>query len=109
MPHKLIGLIAIVAMAATAVIEASMVWLVEPLMDETLVAHNLETARWMPFAFVAIFFGRGVTGFTTEASLGWIGRSVISQLRRDVFQISVAAFAIYRDPFNRANAVPYDL
>ncbi len=85
MPHKAIGLIAVVAMAATAVLEATMVWLVEPLMDETLVAHNLETTRWMPVAFVVIFAGRGIAGFATEASLGWIGRSVISALRRDVF------------------------
>ena len=84
-PHKLIGLIAVVAMAASAMIEAAMVWLVEPLMDETLVAHDLETARWMPFAFIAIFIGRGITGFATEASLGRIGRSVISALRREVF------------------------
>jgi len=86
MPHKLIGLIAVVAMTTTALVEAGMVWLVEPLMDETLVAHNLETARWMPIAFVIIFIGRGIAGFATEASLGWIGRSVISNLRRDVFK-----------------------
>ncbi len=86
MPHKLIGMIAVIAMAGTAVIEATMVWLVGPLMDETLVAHNIETSRWMPLAFVAIFIGRGLTGFATEASLGWIGRSVISSLRRDVFR-----------------------
>ncbi len=84
-PHKLIGLIAVIAMAAGAVVEAAMVWLVEPLMDDTLVAHNLETTRWLPFAFIAIFIIRGTTGFATEASLGWIGRSVISALRRDVF------------------------
>jgi subfamily B ATP-binding cassette protein MsbA len=82
----MIGLIAVISMAATAAVEAGMVWLVEPLMDETLVAHNLETARWMPIAFVVIFIGRGVTGFATESSLGWIGRSVISNLRRDVFR-----------------------
>ena len=86
LPHKLIGLVAVVAMAATAAVEATMVWLVEPLMDETLVEHNLETARWLPMAFIAIFIGRGLAGFATEASLGWIGRSVISDLRRDVFR-----------------------
>jgi len=86
MPHRAIGMIAVAAMAATAAVEAGMVWLVKPLMDETLVAHNLETARWMPIAFVAIFIGRGLAGFTTESSLGWIGRSVISNLRRDVFR-----------------------
>lgn len=86
MPHKFIGMIAVIAMAGTAVIEAAMVWLVGPLLDETLVAHNIETSRWMPLAFIAIFIGRGVTGFATEATLGWIGRSVISSLRRDVFR-----------------------
>ena len=85
MPHKAIGLIAVIAMAAAALIEAAMVWLVEPLMDDTLVAHNLETARWMPFAFIVIFIGRGIAGFASEASLGYIGRIVISALRRDVF------------------------
>lgn len=86
MPHKLVGVIAIVSMAATAAVEGYMVWLVEPLMDETLVGQNLQTVRWLPFAFIAVFIGRGFAGFATEASLGWIGRSVISDLRRDVFR-----------------------
>jgi len=85
MPHKLIGLIAIIGMAATALIEASLVYLLEPLMDDALVAQNLETAKWMPITFIAIFIARGAAGFATEASLGWIGRNVISSLRRDVF------------------------
>ena len=84
-PHRLIGLIAVIAMAGTALVEVTMVWLVEPLIDEALVAKQLETTRWMPYAFAAIFFLRGLTGFATEASLGWIGRSVISSLRREVF------------------------
>jgi subfamily B ATP-binding cassette protein MsbA len=85
MPHKLIGVIAVVAMAATAVIEATMVWMLEPLTDEGLVARNLETVRWLPLAFVGIFIGRGLAGFATEYTLGWIGRRVISDLRRQVF------------------------
>lgn len=85
-PYKLIGFIAVVGMAASALIEASLVYLLEPLMDEALVAKNLETTRWLPLAFALILAARGVTGFATEASLGWIGRSVISSLRRDVFR-----------------------
>ena len=85
MPHKLIGLIAVIGMAATALIEAGLVYLLEPLMDDALVAQNLETAKWLPLVFMAIFIARGAAGFATEASLGWIGRAVISSLRRDVF------------------------
>ncbi|MCH7821562.1 MAG: lipid A export permease/ATP-binding protein MsbA [Proteobacteria bacterium] len=86
LPHKLLAMIATVGMVATAIIEASLVYLLGPLMDEALVAQNLETARWIPVAFVAIFIARGIAGYATEASLGWIGRNVISSLRRDVFR-----------------------
>lgn len=85
-PHKLIGIVAVIGMTATAAIEGSLVLLLEPLMDEAMVAQNLQAAQWLPVAFVVIFLLRGLSGFATEASLGWIGRSVISSLRRDVFR-----------------------
>ncbi len=84
-PHKLIGLIAVLGMTATAVVEGGLVLLLQPLMDDTLVAKNMESGKWIPLAFMIIFILRGLFGFATEASLGWIGRSVISSLRREVF------------------------
>ena len=86
LPHKTVGVIAIIAMALTALIEISLVAMVKPLVDEGLVAQNPAATRWLPVAFVTVFIARGITGFATEASLGWIGRSVISALRRDVFK-----------------------
>ncbi len=85
-PHKLIGMVAVIGMTATAIIEGGLVLLLQPLMDDALVARNLEKVKWLPLAFVTIFVLRGISGFATEASLGWIGRSVISSLRRDVFR-----------------------
>jgi subfamily B ATP-binding cassette protein MsbA len=84
-PHKLIGFIAVLGMATTAVVEAGLVYLLQPLLDETLVAKEVESGKWIPVAFMGIFILRGLSGFATEASLGWIGRSVISDLRRKVF------------------------
>lgn len=84
-PHKLFGFIAVIGMAVTAVVEAGLVYLLAPLTDETLVGQNLQTANWIPMAFMGIFVLRGMSGFATEASLGWIGRHVISDLRRQVF------------------------
>ena len=86
LPHRFIGLIALLGMAAGALVEALMVWMLQPITDEAIVAHNLETARWMPWAFLAVLSARGLSGFAVEASLGYIGRSVISALRRDVFR-----------------------
>jgi subfamily B ATP-binding cassette protein MsbA len=85
-PYRSIGFIAVIGMAATAAVEAGMVSLLQPLTDDALVARKLETVRWMPFAFISIFICRGLAGFATELSLGWIGRGVISSLRRDVFR-----------------------
>lgn len=84
-PHKLIGFVAVIGMAATAVVEAALVYLLQPLMDDALVAKNLEQVKWIPIAFMGIFVLRGVSGFATEMSLGWIGRRVISDLRCQVF------------------------
>ena len=103
LPHKLIGLIAVVGMAGTAIIEGSLVLLLEPLMDDALVAQNLAAARWLPIAFVVIFILRGLAGFATEASLGWIGRSVISSLRRAVFRKFLTLPASF---FNRQSTGP---
>jgi len=84
-PHKLIGMLAIVSMTVTAAVEAGLVSLLKPLTDEALVAQNLEAANWIPMAFVGVFTARGISGFATQYSLGRIGRSVISDLRRQVF------------------------
>ncbi|MBT8108785.1 MAG: lipid A export permease/ATP-binding protein MsbA [Gammaproteobacteria bacterium] len=84
-PHKLVGLLAVLCMAATAMVEATLVYLLAPLMDETLIAKNLEASRWIPYAFFGIFILRGLTGLGTETTMGWIGRRVISDLRREVF------------------------
>ncbi|MCH7898032.1 MAG: hypothetical protein IIC62_01665, partial [Proteobacteria bacterium] len=47
-PHKLIGMVAVIGMTVTAIIEGALVLLLEPLMDEALVAQNLTTAMWLP-------------------------------------------------------------
>ncbi len=86
LPHRSVGLVALVGMAATAAIEGTLVWLLQPLMDDGLDAERFDGARWIPVAFVVIFILRGVSGFATEYSLGWIGRNVISSLRREVFR-----------------------
>ena len=84
-PHRLFRFIAIFGMVAAALVEGGMVWLLEPLTDEGLVARNLEAGALIAFAFAGVFVLRGAAGFATEYSLGLIGRAVISSLRRDVF------------------------
>ena len=96
-PYWVVFIVAIIAMAASAAVEAGLMLLLKPLTDETFVAHNENVTRWMPWAFIAIFIARGVAGFGAEYSLGWIGRGVIKSLRLDVFKKFLVLPARYFD------------
>ncbi len=85
-PNFGIFVIALVAMVVTALTEAALVQLLEPLLNRLFVQKDEDIRLWLAGAFVAAFILRGLSGFATEFSLGWIGRGVISSLRRQVFQ-----------------------
>jgi subfamily B ATP-binding cassette protein MsbA len=96
-PYWVVMIVAVVAMAASAAVEAGLMLLLKPLTDETFVAHNDAVTRWMPWAFIGIFVARGVAGFGAEFSLGWVGRGVIKSLRHDVFKKFLVLPARYFD------------
>ena len=96
-PYWVVMIVAVVAMAASAAVEAGLMLLLKPLTDETFVAHNDAVTRWMPWAFIGIFVARGVAGFGAEFSLGWVGRGVIKSLRHDVFKKFLVLPASYFD------------
>jgi len=85
-PHKGFGLLAVISMIAAAGTEATLVALLKPLTDEGLVAQSLQAVETVAIGFIVAFIARGLAGFGTEYALGWIGRRVISDLRRDVFR-----------------------
>ncbi|MEO0997569.1 MAG: ABC transporter transmembrane domain-containing protein, partial [Pseudomonadota bacterium] len=104
--------IAAVAMALTAVVEASMALLLEPLTDEALVAEGGGFEVWVPLAFVAVFVFRGLAGFATEYSLGWIGRRIIQTLRAQVmdqYLVLPATFFDKRASGRLLSRVTYDI
>ncbi|MEN7342724.1 MAG: lipid A export permease/ATP-binding protein MsbA [Pseudomonadota bacterium] len=78
--------VAAIGMVLTAAVEAGLSLLMKPLTDEALVGESGAVAAWMPMAFVGVFFVRGLAGFMSEFALGWIGRHVITEIRRDVFE-----------------------
>ena len=67
-PYWSMAIAAIIAMAAAAAVEATLIILLKPLTDQTLVAHNLETARWMPWAFISILIVRGLAWYVKPSA-----------------------------------------
>jgi ATP-binding cassette, subfamily B, bacterial MsbA len=54
--------------------------------DGTLTHQDPRTIVWIPLALVGLFFLRGIGDFTQTYCMGYVGRRIVSRLRRDVFR-----------------------
>ena len=54
--------------------------------DGTLEHQDPRTIVWLPVALVGIFLLRGLGDFTQTYFMGYVGRSIVSQLRGDMFR-----------------------
>ncbi len=110
--HKTVLAIAALSMVATALVEGAMAVLLEPLTNEALVADGESFEYWVPLAFLVVFIGRGLAGFTTEYALGYIGRRIIHRLRREVmdrYLVLPASFFDQRAAGRLLSRVSYDI
>ncbi len=54
--------------------------------DGTFVHRDPRTIVWVPLGLVGLFFLRGLGDFTQTYYMGYVGRRIVSQMRRDVFR-----------------------
>jgi subfamily B ATP-binding cassette protein MsbA len=54
--------------------------------DGTFVHRDPRTIVWVPLALVGLFILRGIGDFTQTYFMGYVGRQIVSHLRRDVFR-----------------------
>lgn len=83
-PHLRIMVGAVFAMVLYAAVEALFPLLMKEVV-ETLQDRGRSGGSFIPIAIVVLFVARGLLGFVTTYGMGWLGRRVIQQLRRDVF------------------------
>lgn len=58
---------------------------IKPMLDNLFIARDPATIFWMPILIVAIFLLRSVAVYATDYGMAYIGRGVVQQLRRAVF------------------------
>lgn len=83
--HWGIFLIAVISMIVVAMMAAAFAALMKPLMDDAFVSHDPDTIQWIPFAVVAIYLIRAVAAFISVYGVNWVGRNIIHELRREMF------------------------
>ena len=85
-PHRgrfILGMLGGALFAATM---TSFAWFAKKFGDGTLVHQDPRTIVWIPVALVGLFLLRGIGEFVQTYNMGYVGRQVVSRLRRDVFR-----------------------
>ena len=77
--------LAILGMVVFALTEAAFAWLMKPMLDDGFIKRDPATIRWVPLAIVGIFVVRMVASFLRTYCMAYIGRQVINDLRRQMF------------------------
>ena len=73
--------VAAVGMVVEAAAAAAFAWMMQPMIDDTLVAAGSEIDWTMPLAIVGLFVLRGMATFVTAYGMARAGRSVVRDLR----------------------------
>ena len=85
-PHRgrfILGMLGGVLFAATM---SSFAWFAKKFGDGTLAHQDPRTIVWLPVALVGLFLLRGIGEFVQTYYMGYVGRQMVSRLRREVFR-----------------------
>jgi subfamily B ATP-binding cassette protein MsbA len=85
-PYRYAFALAIFGNILYGVVDAGLLKLMQPLLDEGFVGHNPVFIRWLPFAIIAIFVVRGLATFLSTYFMGWVGRNVVMNFRLEIFK-----------------------
>lgn len=78
-------ILALIALIITALTQPLFAAYMKPLLDGTFMEKDPQVIRWAPVAILAIFLLRGVSGFLSSYAMTWVGRSVVTKLRTELF------------------------
>jgi ATP-binding cassette, subfamily B, bacterial MsbA len=84
-PYWRMFLVAILAMAVYATLGPAFAKLLQPLIDGSFINNDPAVLRQAPWILLGLSLIRGVTGFLGDYCSGWVGRRVIVDLRRELF------------------------
>jgi ATP-binding cassette, subfamily B, bacterial MsbA len=79
----LLGVLGAVLFSATM---ASFALLAKKFGDGTFTHQDPRTIVWVPLAVIGLFILRGLGDFTQTYFMGYVGRHIVNQLRREVFR-----------------------
>ena len=84
-PYWRAFLISILGMIGYAATEPALASLMKPLLDGSFVDRDPEVIKALPLYLLALFLFRGIAGFVNTYYMKWVGRRVVTNIRREMF------------------------
>ncbi len=80
-----IFILAIIGMIIHAITDTSFAAVIKPLLDGSFISKDPEFISLMPLLIILIFLFRGIGSFMSNYGMAYVGRSIIRDIRRDMF------------------------
>lgn len=81
---RVVGL-ALLAMAAIAALEPLLPALMQPLVDDSLIAKDKDAMLWVPLAILGVFVAKGLAEYAASVLSQWVAQRAIADLRQTMF------------------------
>ena len=83
--YKKTFILAIIGMIIHAVTDTSFAAIIKPLLDGSFINKDPSFIQIMPILIILIFVFRGIGSFMSTYGMAYVGRSIIRDIRRDMF------------------------
>ncbi|TXH68682.1 MAG: lipid A export permease/ATP-binding protein MsbA [Thiothrix sp.] len=76
---------AVLGLLISAITQPMFAYIMGPLLDKAILQRDPDVIAWLPLGIMGIFLLRGAAMFVAGYFMGLVGRSVVQQIRGDVF------------------------
>ena len=83
--YKGVFILAVIGMILHALADTSFAALIKPLLDGSFVNQDEDVISLMPALIIFIFIFRGIGSFMSNYGMAYVGRSIIRDIRKDMF------------------------
>lgn len=85
MPYWKMFAVSVIAMSIYAMLGPAFAKLIQPLIDGSFIQNDPSYLRKAPWVLLGLSLIRAVTGFLGDYCSGWVGRRIIADMRRQLF------------------------
>lgn len=84
-PYWGVFLLGMIGTAMNSGIDASLAWMIKPVINLGFIARDEAFTRMLPIGIVVVFIARGISGFLSDYCVTRVGRNIVMDFRQKVF------------------------